>query len=236
MRIVAFIALSTSAFAATDGVIPQAFSRERYEETRTTSPFVLATKVEPEKKEEVINPFQNLYVTGLGRADGKEYVTIVRVGEEQTPIRLWGNTPGDDGLAVQQVIWSDIFGKSKVKLKKGSDVGEVGFNENAIKSAVAGTPVAPTPGGSRPPTLPGQIPQPGQPPQGFNRPTTAPTAAPQVTNTSIPRPPGAPSFGNTGASIPRPPGSFTPPSNTGGNNGSSQGRQRVRVINSGPGR
>ena len=231
MRIVAFIALTTSAFAATDGIIPQGFTRERYEETRTTSPFVLATKVEPEKKEEVINPFQNLYVTGLGRADGKEYVTIVRVGEEQTPIRLWGNSPGEDGLAVQQVIWSDIFGQSKGKLKNGSDVGEVGFNENAIKSAVAGTPIAPPAGGNRPPTLPGQ-----QPPSGFNRPTSAPTAAPQVTNTSIPRPPGAPSSGNSGASIPRPPGSFTPPSSNGGNNASSQGRQRVRVINSGPGR
>lgn len=213
---------AAAAFAATDAVVPQAFNKERYEETRTASPFVLATKVDAEKPVDEPKPFANLYVVGLGRAEGKEYVTIVRVGEEANPIRLWGDTPDEDGLSVQQVVWSDSFGKSKVKLKKGKDIGEIGFNENAIKSAVAGTPVPQgQPQAGRPPL-------PGQPtPPGMNRPTNAPTHP--TINPNIPRPTGT----NQPASIPRPPGSYTPPPqpNNGGNNNSTQGRQRIRVIN-----
>lgn len=218
------LATATAAFAAVNDVVPQAFNNERYEETRTASPFVLATKVVEDKPIDEPKPFANLYVVGLGRAEGKEYVTIVRVGEEATPIRLWGNTPDDEGLSVQQIIWSDAFGKSKVKLKKGSDIGEIGFNENAIKSAVAGTPV---PQGV-PPT--GRPPLPGQPtPPGFNRPPNSPTQP--TINPNIPRPP------TTGATnIPRPPTSFTPPpaaGTNGANNNTTQGRQRIRVINNG---
>ena len=217
------LATVTAAFAATDAVVPQAFNKERYEETRTASPFVLATKVVDEKPVDEPKPFANLYVVGLGRAEGKEYVTIVRVGEEATPIRLWGNTPDEDGLSVQQVIWSDVFGKSKVKLKKGSDIGEIGFNENAIRSAVAGTPVPQgMPQAGRPP-LPGQA-----TPPGFNRPTNVPQQP--TVNPNIPRPTTA-----GGANIPRPPTNFTPPPqpNNGANNNATQGRQRIRVINNG---
>ncbi len=230
MKIFAFLALSTTAFSMNDGVVPVAFSKDRYEETRTESPFVLATKVEaPEVKPPEIKFTQNLYITGLGRADGKEYVTIVRVGEESNPIRLWGNEEGEDGITVQQVIWSDTFGKSRVKLKKGSENGEIGFNENAIRSATAGVAPAQQPPGVRPPTFPnGGTPNFPQAPQGFNRPVGTPTNIPQTG-----RPTGA--TPQTGASIPRPPGSFTAPP-TGNGGAQTQGRQRVRVINSGPGR
>lgn len=240
MKTFALIALTASAVAAVDGIVPQPFGRERYEETRTTSPFVLATKAEPEApKDAAVSPFANLYVVGLGRADGKEYVTIVRLGEETTPIRLWGNTPGDDGLTVQQVVWSNEFGKSKVKLKKGSEVGEVGFSENAIKSAVAGTPVPQgQQQGGRPPTLPGQPPQgarPGTPAPAPTFNTGRPVNPPQ--NTTIPRPPGSqtPGVGGTTA-IPRPTGAPQFQGNRGGApQGASSGesRGRVRVIDNG---
>ncbi len=218
---------ASSVFAATDAVVPQPFSRERYEKTRDNSPFILATKEEPKVDDNKPLPFANLYVVGLGRAEGKEYVTIVRLGEEANPIRLWGSTPDEDGMAVQQVIWSDVFGKSKVKLKKGTEVGEIGFSENAIKSAAAGSPVPQpnNPNGNRPP-------MPGAAPAGFNRPTNAPAQP----NTTIPRPTGTnPQSPGGGVSIPRPPGNFTPPTNKGnnapnGNNQGTQGRQRIRVI------
>ena len=221
MKTIALTLITASAaFAATEAVIPQGFSKERYEETRTASPFVLATKVEAEKPVDEPKPFANLYVVGLGRAEGKEYVTIIRVGEEATPIRLWGNTPDEDGLSVKQVIWSDAFGKSKVKLKKGTEEGDIGFNENAVRTATAGVPV-PQPQGNRPP-LPGQA-----TPPGFNRPTNAPPQ-PGV-NPNIPRPGGT--TPNSGITIPRPPGVTTPPPNNTNNNNNGGGRQRIRVIN-----
>ena len=170
-----------------------------------------------------VDPFANLYVVGLSRAEGKEVVTLVRVGEESIPIRLWGNAEGDDGISVQQVLWSNEFGKSRVKIKKGSEVGEIGFDENAVKKSSAGTPV-PMPQGNRPPGMPSP-----QQPAAFNRP---PTAAPQG-NATIPRP-GGPQ-GNQqlpggGVSIPRPGnGNQQFPGNTGA--APTQSRQRIRVIN-----
>ena len=221
MKTLTFLALTASAVAATDSAIPQPFSRERYEETRTASPFVLATKSDDKPPAEVINPFAQLYVVGLGRVDGKEYVTIVRHGEETKPIRLWGSEASEDGISVQQVVWSDKFGQSKVKLKKGSDVGEIGFDENATKSAIAGTPM-PGQQANRPPGVPG-----GNQPQNQFRPPNAPTNVPQP-NSSIPRPGGNYTPPPNVQNIPRPTGGAIP--NGGANNPATQSRQRIRVV------
>lgn len=150
MKILAFIALGSSAIAASESVLPQPYEKERYQSTRAASPFVLATKAAPVINQTPAALFtQNLFVVGLGRVDGKEYVTIVRLGEEKNPIRLWGSDPNEDGLAVQQIMWSDAFGKSKVTLRKGSETGEIGFNENAVKTPPMNINV------KQPPTGPG---------------------------------------------------------------------------------
>jgi hypothetical protein len=216
---------ATCAFSATESVVPEPFKKERYEETRTTSPFVLATKVVDVEVAPKEDPLANMYIVGLGRADGKEYVTVAKLGEESTPIRLFGNTPGDDGISVQQVIWSDAFGKSRVKLKKGSHVGEIGFNENAIKSAVAGSPVAPAMQNSRPPGIPA-------PATGFNRPTNSSIPTPASFNSASGRPGGTPFSPSGGTSIPKPTGSpvINPPAPNNGSGGATQSRQRIRVI------
>ena len=154
MRALAFIALTATAIAAPDIVLPEPFAKDRYEQTRTNSPFVLATIAPPELTVAKTKFSEAMYLTGLGRADGREYVIIVRVGDEARPIRLSGSTPNEDGIAVHQIEWSDAFGKSKVKLTKGGEVEEVGFNENAAKSrspipitkappSVGGKPTAP---------------------------------------------------------------------------------------------
>ncbi len=219
MKTLTFLALSASAIAATDSAIPQPFSRERYEETRTASPFVLATKSDDKPPAEVINPFAQLYIVGLGRVDGKEYVTIVRHGEETKPIRLLGNEE-HEGISVAQVIWSDKFGQSKVKLKKGTDVGEIEFDQNAKAQAIAGTPM---PGQqNRPPGVPG-----GNQPQNQFRPPNAPTNVPQP-NSSIPRPGGNYTPPPNVQNIPRPTGAAIP--NGGANNPATQSRQRIRVV------
>lgn len=218
MKSLTFIALTASAIAATDGAIPQPFSRERYEETRTVSPFVLATKSDDKPPAEVINPFAQLYIVGLGRVDGKEYVTIVRHGEETKPIRLWGSEE-HEGISVQQVMWSDKFGQSKVKLKKGADVGEIEFDQT--KLAIAGTPM-PGQQPNRPPGIPG-----GNQPQNQFRPPNAPNN-PAQPNSSIPRPTGGYTPPPNVQNIPRPTGTAVPPGGT--NNPATQSRQRIRVV------
>lgn len=150
MRALAFIAFAGGAIAA-NSALPEPFTKERYEQTRSNSPFVLATK----PALEVIAPqtkfTENMVVVGLGRADGREYVVIVRRGEERAPIRLWGNSPSEEGISVQQIEWSDSFGKSKVKVAKDGVVEEIGFDENAAKAHV----VQPSGNGNKPPGVPG---------------------------------------------------------------------------------
>lgn len=150
MKILTFIAFASSAITA-DSALPEPFNKDRYELTRSNSPFVLATKVVPEIVAPQTKFTENMVVVGLGRADGREYVAIVRRGEERTPIRLWGNSPNEEGISVQQIEWSDRFGKSKVKLLKDGLVEEIGFDENAAKAA--GAP--PAINGNKPPVVPG---------------------------------------------------------------------------------
>ncbi len=223
MKTITFLALATAAIAATDAVVPERFNKERYEETRTTSPFVLATKVEKTDEPPPVNPFANLFIVGLGKVDGKDQATLVRLGEESKPIRLIGSSPDEEGYSIVQLLWADKFGASKVKLKKGSDIGDVGFNENAIKQAGTGVPGLQQ--GVRPPGAP-NINPPGSANPNF-RPPNMPqpaTNVPRPTTTNFTPPPN-----NSG--IPRPPvGGVVQPTN---NNNSNQSRsgQRIRVIN-----
>ncbi len=150
MRALAFIAFASSAVAA-DSALPEPFTRDRYEQTRNNSPFVLATKSVAEVVAPQTKFTENMVVVGLGRADGREYVAIVRRGEERAPIRLWGNSPNGDGISIQQIEWSDTFGKSKVKLRKDGLVEKIGFDENAAK----GTGAAPPINVGKPPVIPG---------------------------------------------------------------------------------
>ena len=137
MKVFAFLALAGTALA-TNPVVPQPFTRTRYDQTRANSPFVLATPVIAENTAPKTRFTENMYVVGLGRADGREYVTIIRLGEESSPIRLWGDAPGPDGITVRHIVWSDTFGKSKVTLAKDGIEEQIGFNENALKAKDSG--------------------------------------------------------------------------------------------------
>ena len=226
MKTLAILTLATTAaIAATEIAVPVAYNRERYEETRATPPFVLATKVEKVDDTPKEPPFANMFIVGLGKSDGKDYVTISEVGKEATPIRLYGNEE-QDGITVQQVIWSDDFGKSRVKIKKGSETGEIGFNQASVNSAKAGTGSPQAAPGNRPPGATG-----GVLPPGMNRPTNSPVNNVVPPNTGIPRPGGGPSFQPPPTfNTPRPTGSVPPgqPNNSGA---PAQSRQRIRVIN-----
>jgi hypothetical protein len=159
-----------------------------------------------------VNPFQNLYLRAIGKADGKDYVLIQRLGEER-PLRFIGNDPGDDQISVKTVKVGNNFRETKVTLQKGSETGEIGFKEDSLSAppaAAKGMPGAP--GQVARPTAPG-----AQPPQ-FNAPRPQSGAVPPP----IPRPSSAvPPSGAPPTSPPTQPAPGTNPNIS---------RQRVRVI------
>ncbi len=150
------ILIILTAAAGADDLIPQAFPKDRYNDTVGKSPFVLETKV-AEVAAPVVNPFQNLYLRSVSKADEKDYVLIQRLGEERPMKPFLGNDPGDDGYVVKSVRVGSSFRETKVVLQKGSDIGEIGFKEDTINTP---PPAAAT---GRGPGLPGAMQKPGGP-------------------------------------------------------------------------
>ncbi len=203
MKPLAILLLLTAA-AGADDLLPQSFSKDRYAATLAKSPFVLETKAaEPEAPK--LPPFtQNLYVSGIGSADGKDYVIIKRIGEDRALKPFIANEPGDDGIVVKLVRHGGSYRDTKVVLEKGPDTGEVGFKEDTINAP------PPLPNAGRGPALPGQMMKPGAPmpmPVQVNATRTQPAMPVQ----SIPRPGGAvpmPAFKQP-ATAPQPPANMS---------------------------
>lgn len=213
MKALPILILLTAA-AGADDLIPQAFPKDRYNDTIGKSPFVLETKV-AEPAAPVVNPFQNLYLTAVSKWDGQDYVLIKRIGEER-PLKLFiGNEPGDDGYSVKSVRNGSSLRETKVVLQKGTDVGEIGFKEDS------NTP-PPVPNAGRGPGLPGVMNKPGGPvpmpqmPGAQSRPQQITPSQP------IPRPGGT-------TSIPMPAQPVPIPQTPGGGGGGV--RVRPRTIN-----
>lgn len=175
--------LSLTAAVSTDDTIPQALPKARYAETLGKSPFVLETKSTDVAPVDKVNPFQNLYLRGIGKADGRDYVLIQRLGEER-PMRFIGNEPGTDDLAVKSVRIGSNFRETRVVLQKGAETGEVGFKEDTLS---APPPAAP---GMRQPSASGQFPKPGAVP--IPQPQNPASRPPQPGNgtVQVPRPQG----------------------------------------------
>ena len=176
------IFFALSAVAGADDILPQALPKDRYAETMGKSPFVLETKSDAPAAEKV-NPFQNLFLRGVEKLDGIDYVLVQRLGEER-PMRFTGNDPGADELAVQSVRVGNTFRETRVVLKKGSETGEIGFKEDTLNA-----PPPAAAGAQRGPGVPGQFPKPGatMPPQ---MPTVRPPQ-PTTVQQPVPRPQGS---------------------------------------------
>ena len=200
------IFLALSAVAGADDILPQALPKDRYADTIGKSPFVLETKATDAPTVEKINPFQNLYLRGIGKADGKDYTLVQRLGEER-PMRFIGNDPGPDEISVQSVRVGNTFRETKVVLKKGTETGEIGFKEDTLNA-----PPPAAPGAGRGPAQPGMFPKPG----AGNIPQPMPAMRPP--QGTIPTQP-----------VPRPQGGVPPPVNIPQIPGTPKGR--VRVIN-----
>lgn len=178
------VLLALYAVAGADDILPQALPKDRYAATVGKSPFVLETKAAEAPAEAKVNPFQNLYLRGLSKADGLDIVFIQRLAEDR-PMRFIGNEPGPDELSVQSVRVGNTFRETRVVLKKGTETGEIGFQENTLNA-----PPPPPPGAGRGPVQPGQFPRPGGPNIPQPIPSMRPPQAAMPTQ-AVPRPQGA---------------------------------------------
>ncbi|MEO6739687.1 MAG: hypothetical protein ABIP20_05505 [Chthoniobacteraceae bacterium] len=151
MKPLAVLLLLTAA-AAADDLLPQAFPKDRYAATLGKSPFVLETKV-VEQAVAPENPFQNLYLRSISKADGKDYVIIQRLGEERPMKPFIGNEPDAEGYTVTAVRIGNSFRETKVVLQKGSNVGEIPFKEDSNTPPPPANP-------ARNPGMPGAFPKP----------------------------------------------------------------------------
>ena len=193
------ILLSLTAVAGAVELIPQAFPKERYVETKAKSPFVLETKV-AEAPVVAKNPFENLYVRIIGKADGKDYVLIQRIGEERAMKPFIGNEPGTENLTVKEVRSGGSFRETKVVLQQGDLTGEVGFKQDSINLPPAAPqgraqmPGGPKPGqNTMPPGMQQAVrPSPGGTVQAVPRPGGAVPLPTAPQNVNIPKTPGAP--------------------------------------------
>ena len=134
--------LAATGFSSAEITLPSASDRERFTDTLAKSPFILETKVTETKVAEKVDTFKDLYLRGVGKADGKDFVLVGRIGEERA-MRFFGDEPGEDSMVVKSVKIGATFRDTKVVLEKGSESGEVGFKEEAISAAPAAAQIRP---------------------------------------------------------------------------------------------
>ena len=225
--------IAAPAFALESVVLPAAHPASRYDTMLERSPFALATPVVAPPPP-VASEFSQWYVSGLGRWEDKDFVSI-KSRDLGTNFSLYGNEPhSENGVQLVSVEWSNERGKSTVTIKKGSEFGKLEFNQAEVATPAA----APQPGNrpGMPPQRPGGVqpggnapvtnmpvtgggiaqPRPGGPGAPLNQPRVA---IPRPTNAPIPAPPTTISPTNAGA-VPAP--------------GNSDNRRRIRVINPKP--
>lgn len=230
--LLAALAGSPQLLAAVEGAIPTAYPPDRYSAMVEQSPFALATPVAPPPAAPERGFAADWYVTGLGRYEDKDFVSI-KSRDLATSFSLYGNEESN-GVTLVGVEWSNERGKSTVTVRKGTETARLEFNQAELQAAAAPAPIPaaqqPVPGR---PIVPGQQTPPrpvvtplGQAPQAM--PVTNPVMQPPRINTgsAIPRP--------TGAPVINPP-ALTPggiaPGTAGGETAPGDNRRRIRVIN-----
>lgn len=175
--------------------IPAAFPSSRYAPLLEKSPFAVAT-APPEVVAPAENFATNWIVTGLSKSKTPEgavsYTVFVRSRDLTTRLVLSGNTPSPEGVSIVSVDEAPVAAKSIVTLKKGEEIGKVGF-DMATVSAAASVPQPAVPNASG---KPGQ--QPPRPPASkIPRPTMSSQA--RSSAPSAPSPSGTQSRGRVRA-------------------------------------
>lgn len=147
LRVASVFALGSSLLAEETSPIPTSFPPSRYEALVAKSPFAVATAAPPDPGPPAENFATNWVVTGLSKnrgQDGKSsYTVFVRSRDLATRLVLTGDKPSPDGVAIVSVDEAAIAAKSTVTLKKGEEIGKVGFDQAAISATAAPPPMAP---------------------------------------------------------------------------------------------
>jgi hypothetical protein len=218
LRCISFLALlfAIPLRAEDESPIPHAWPASRYEAMKHQSPFALATPIEP-AEEPKASFASNWFVSGIGRLDGEDFVTI-KARDLSTQFSLYGHDANSEyGVTLASIEWSDKIGKSTVVIKKGIETAKLEFNEAEIRGpAQVITAKGPGAGGNKNGAQQART--------GGGQPLTP------LSPYSPARPP-TPNPGNPGATTPanRFPPTGQPPA--GGNPTQGQDRRRIRIIN-----
>jgi hypothetical protein len=121
--------------AQADGTaaVPQDFPANHYAKLIQRSPFAPATPDAPDA-EATPDFAANLYVSGLAKV-GKQDCVFIASRNQQEKYALFSGEPGPNGLSLVSISWSDDLGKSRVKIRKGSQEATIQFDEAVMKSA-----------------------------------------------------------------------------------------------------
>lgn len=198
-------------------VVPAPYPFERYAELIDHSPFALATPTAAPSapttptfdgwKLKVLTWYKD-EETG----ENKSYV-VVKTGDARDQIKFYGHDVvhggAGDGAFLESINDSELFGKSTVMVKKGSESGKIEFDQADVAGPV----------NTQVPMQPVHPGQPGQP-QPYN---------PRMNSPNIPARPRIPASSPGPAPIiPRP--AYQAPNNSPVPPGQPEPRRRIRVI------
>ena len=208
---------------ALEKVMPEPFPEDRYQSMK--SPFGLATPVAaPVVAAESFAA--GWFLAGVSNFDGKNYVTI-RSRDQSVFFALYGDTPNDNGVKLQNVEWSPTFGRTSATIEKDGQFAKITLPEPSEMAAAAPAPPVNPGAAPRPQGIPGKPAVPNVYPQ--------PGGVPQQRNV-IPRPSGQPIVPSAQPAPITPglspkPGIQLPNSNTAPAAApSTEGRRRIRMI------
>jgi hypothetical protein len=164
---------SDPATAPVEPAAPEPFPIERYQRLIHRSPFAPSTQQATEEPKASFA--DELYVTGIAKL-GEADCVFLSTRDKKTTYSLVTGDPPSDGIQLLAVEWSDQVGKTKVRVKKGTETGVLSFDQAVVQQTASAPQMQPNPGSApnlpRPPgqpNIPGIQPgtqiQPGNPAQ-----------------------------------------------------------------------
>src|SRR4051794_36973781 len=106
MKSILLVTCALTGCALAESAIPAAFSKDRYRETFSKSPFVFAA-VELPAAPPPEDHLKDLVVMGMGKLDdGRDFVIVQRSGDTRA-LRFEGVGQTRDGYGIKAVKWGD---------------------------------------------------------------------------------------------------------------------------------
>ena len=113
---------------------PSAEPFARYETMLAHSPFAPPSESTPTGNHAGFA--KDIFLTGVVRFNGGAYVLLSSRDQNQRLALKTGETA--NGLAIAGIAWSETAGQTKVTLRRGDEIGVVGFDEAAARTEPGG--------------------------------------------------------------------------------------------------